>query len=1043
MIRNARALFAAVTACFLASGAAGLIYQVVWSRYLALFLGHTSYAVVAVLVAFMGGLALGNALSGGWADRSAKPLALYAWLEFGIAVYALVFPGYYDLCHDGFVRLARSLEPGSTGLLVLKFLFSFLLVLPPAVLMGATFPVLTRFVTRSLAELRERVAALYAINSAGAVAGCLIADFWWIPRLGLELTTYGAAALNFAVGLVALVLSIRLEEEVVAPKPVASPAVAQVDERYSPGQLRLALVAIGVSGFVAMLYEVAWTRLLGLALGSSTHAFSLMLITFITGIAVGAWIIYLWKGLRRTLTAFAWAEIGLAFSLFVSMFFYQYLSFWFVRLAGLLARREEAYPIYEFLQASICFGVMLIPTICLGMTLPLVSRIATVELSRAGRSVGRVFAINTLGTVLGAVTTGLWLMPQIGLARTFAVGIALNAMIGVAALMWTRDSGRQWRPLLLPILVGAAIVWFVGAKLDPMWQRSLSLGLWRMGNPPRTLEEFRAAANAAEILFHRDGAGSTVDVLRFTNSTPPRLALKVNGKADAGTETDMITQLLFGHIPMLLRPQAKDALVIGLGSGMTCSAVARHSSIERVDAVEISPEVVEGAKQFVDFNDNILSNPKLHLSIEDAKSFLKTTTRKYDLIASEPSNPWMAGVAAVFTQEYYESCAERLQPDGLLTQWVQIYETTDETVELVLRTFLSVFPYASVWQPSLGDLILVGAQQPLRVDLEAMTRRFEELPVRQDLARVNLLTLPTVLARELIAQQNTLFVISPDGPVHSDYFPRLEYLAQRGFFLNRLAQGIRRFREDVSPRPSTLLGAYLQRHPLTADDFRACVRDYQANGIPEAAIFRSILLRWQGDSDVPAFPLDIWGAASDGIHVSEFQAARLAQYEDTLFRDAPSNPEPLRMYASDLMEAYRAQRSAFYVPPATNVQRALNRLIETDPSQVRISRLRLAEIAWDHGDDARCIELGEAAFDPDVSKAGPVDFSKDAEAPYAVLYRMAESFWRRGQVKEAWAVCQQAKVGGYVERSRSVFPVLEVTYRRVESAVSQGALPTP
>lgn len=1042
MIRNARAVFAAVTACFLVSGAAGLIYQVVWSRYLALFLGHTSYAVVAVLVAFMGGLALGNALSGKWADRSVKPLALYAWLEMGIAVYAVVFPAYYELCHDGYVGLARSLRPGSTALLALKFLFSFLLVLPPAGLMGATFPVLTRFVTRSLAELRERVAALYAINSAGAVAGCLIADFWWIPKLGLEMTTFGAAALNLAVGIVALVLSIRVETGAMAPDARAERAAPAADEQYSPSQLRLALVAIGVSGFVAMLYEVAWTRLLALALGSSTHAFSLMLITFITGIAVGAWIIYLWKGLRRTLAAFAWAELGLALSLFVSMFFYQYLSWWFVRLAGLLARREEAYPLYEFIQASICFAVMLVPTICLGMTLPLVSRIATVELSRTGRSVGRVFAINTLGTVLGAITTGLWLMPAIGLARTFSIGIALNAMIGLAALTWTRAGGRSWRPLIVPILAGVAIVWFVGAKLDPMWQRAFSLGLWRMGTPPRTLAEFRATARAADLLFHRDGAGATVDVLRLTNSTPPKLTLKVNGKADAGTETDMITQLLFGHIPMLLRPQTRNALVIGLGSGMTCSAVARHSSVERIDAVEISPEVVEGAKQFAEFNDSILSNPKLRLSIEDAKSFLKTTTQTYDLIASEPSNPWMAGVAAVFTQEYYESCADRLQPDGILTQWVQVYETTDETVELVLRTFLSVFPYASVWQPSLGDLVLVGSRRPLRVDLDATIRRFEELPVRQDLSRVGLHTLATLLARELIAQQNTLFVIPPDGPVHSDFFPRLEYLAQRGFFLNRFAQGIRRFREDVSPRPSTLLGSYLQRHPLTADDFRAFVRDFQVNGLPENALFRSILFRWQGDSTQPAFPLELWEAASDGIHVSELHAARLGQFHESILRDAASNPEPLRAYVSELMEAYRAQRSAFYVPPAGDLERALNRLIETDPSQARISRLRLAEIAWDKGDEARCLELGEAAFDPDMSK-GPVDFSKDAEAPSAVLYRMAESLWRRGQIKDAWTVCQQAQAGGYLERSRSVFPLLEVTYRRVESAVSQAALTAP
>ena len=1039
MIRHVRALFAVVTACFLVSGTAGLVYQVVWSRYLALFLGHTSYAVVAVLVAFMGGLALGNAWFGKWADRSAKPLAFYGWLEIGIGIYAVVFPGYYSLGHDAYIGLVRSLQPGATALLALKFLFSLLLVLPPAVLMGATFPILTRFVTRSMAELRERVAALYAINSAGAVAGCLIADFWWIPNYGLELTLYGAAGLNLAAGLVALVLSVRVETGIAATTEVqpASAGSSPGGESYSPDQLRLALVGIGVSGFVAMLYEVAWTRMLALTLGSSTHAFSLMLITFITGISVGAWIIYFWKGLRRTLTAFAWAELGLAASLFASMFFYQYLSLWFVQLAGLLARHEGAYPIYGFIQAAICFSVMLIPTVFLGMTLPLVSRIATVELSRAGRSVGKVFAINTLGTVLGAVTTGLVLMPWLGLAQTFAVGIALNAMIGVAALLSTRDGARK-RTLILPLAVGSAIVWFVGATLDPMWQRSFALGLWRMTDPPKTIAEFRESANTMPLLYHRDGAGSTVDVLGWRDAVPPNLTLKVNGKADAGTSIDMVTQLLVGHIPMLLHPEAKRALVIGLGSGMTCGAVARHPGIEQIDAVEISPEVVEGAKLFSGVNDNILANPKFNLAIEDAKSFLKTTQQKYDVIVSEPSNPWMAGVAAVFTQEYYQNCADRLQPNGIVAQWVQIYETTDETVELVLRTFLSVFPYTSVWQPVIGDLILVGSMQPLNLDLESLAVRFEHKPVRDDLARVDLLTLPVILARELIPQQTSLFILPPDGPVHSDFFPRLEYLAQRGFFLRGFAEGILRYRDDFSPRAKTWLGAYLQRHPLTEEDFKAFVRDYQVHGVPEQGLFRSLLLRWQGDAKEPVFPVHLWATASDRIHANELRAMRLKPLQDAILSEASSNPEPLRSYSLELMEAYRAQRSIFNLPPTADLEAALQRLIETDPASRRISRLRLAEIAWDKGEDARCLELGTAGFDPSA-EAGPIDFSRDLEAPPAVLYRMAESFWRSGWVAEAWAVCQQASAGGYLANARNIFPLLEVTYRRVEASAVQAA----
>jgi spermidine synthase len=299
-------IFSTAVFCLLISGMAGLVYEIVWARYLALFLGHTSYAVVAVLVAFMGGLALGNVWFGARADRSNRPLALYAWLEIGIGLYALAFPSYYELCHHAYVALARSWHPGSTGLLGMKFVFSLLTILLPTALMGGTLPVLTKLVTRSLGELQARVAALYFINSAGAVAGVLAADFWWIPTIGLQATVLAGAAMNLFVGALALFISgwIREGKSVLMAEP--SPAVsAENDESFSSGELRLAIVGIGLSGFVAMLYEVVWTRLLALALGSSTHAFSLMLVTFISGIAVGAWIIGRWKKLRRTMEAFA------------------------------------------------------------------------------------------------------------------------------------------------------------------------------------------------------------------------------------------------------------------------------------------------------------------------------------------------------------------------------------------------------------------------------------------------------------------------------------------------------------------------------------------------------------------------------------------------------------------------------------------------------------------------------------------------------------------------------------------------------------------
>lgn len=1026
-----RAVFAIVLFCFFVSGVAGLVYQVAWARYLSLFLGHTSYAVVAVLVAFMGGLALGNAWFGVRADRSRQPLAVYGWLELAIGVYAILFPTYYEICHEIFVQLARETQPGSNALLALKFLFSLATILFPTFLMGATFPVLTRFVTRALSELREKVAALYALNSAGAVAGALIADFWWIPSWGLDTTIFGGAALNILAGVAALWLSYRIREASLVDEVVA-PVASASDETFTPGELRLALIGIAVSGFVAMLYEVAWTRYLGLVLGSSTHAFSLMLVTFITGIAVGAWIVYRWKGLKRTLDAFAWAELALAGSLFVTMFFYDVIPYWFLRLSALLARREEAYPVYEAIQALICFAVMFGPAVCLGMTLPLVSRVATVELARTGRSVGRVFALNTVGTVLGAVATGLWLMPSLGLARTFALGIALNALIGLAVL--------ARHQLTLPRLIGApalavVFVWFCGLLFDANWKRTFTLGLWRNSEPPPTLAAFRSAARGENLQYHKDGASATVAIVRYEEPGKEHIGLKVNGKADASTGVDVSTQRLAGHIPMLLNPDARRGLVVGLGSGMSCAALLRHPTMEEVDAVEISPEVAEAAAYFAKYNDDVLSNPRLRLLIEDAKSFLKITQEKYDIIISEPSNPWMAGVSGVFTREYYESCLERLQPSGLMAQWVQLYETSDATLNMVLATFGSVFPFMSIWQTASGDLLLVGAPEPYDVDLERLIETFEIPAVKEDFERTEISTVPVLLAREIVSQQNGLFVPPIETRLHSDYYPALEFLAQKAFFIRRMTDRWRQFDETSSTRPNTLLGEYLRTHPLTESDYKGLGRFYLEHRLPSPDLFRSLLIRWQAEDPESTLPLEMMSQASEMTLSAELEALRLAPMEDYLMRHAEEDPEPLRLYASYVMQMYRAHRSTFYLPPSDRLERLLERLIETNPANQRVYRLHLSELAWDRGDDRRFLEYAQAAFDPDIDKGGRINFSNDPRAPRVALARMIDGFWRAGRLSEAWNLCQEAKKNNYTGRDT----ILDMVIRKVESYSSQSA----
>jgi len=1005
-------------------------------RYLSLFLGNTSYAVVAVLVAFMGGLAIGNAWLGARSDRVQRPLAFYAWLEIGIAAYALLFPFYYDFCHSTYIGLARHLTPGSASALALKFAFSLLTILIPTILMGGTLPVMTRLVTNSLGQLRARVALLYFINSLGAVFGCFLADFWWIPTIGLHYSLMAGAAMNLVVGAAALFVSGWVREEAGRTAAADERAPESGLEVFTSRELRLAVVGIGVSGFVAMLYEVVWTRMLALTLGSGARAFSLMLITFITGIAVGAWIVGRWKTLRRTMDAFGWAELALAATLLASMFFYDLIPYWFVVLADLLARRPEAYSLYEFLQALICFGVMFIPTVCLGMTLPLVSRIATAELARTGRSVGAVFSVNTLGTVLGAVITGLWLMPWLGLARTLTLGIALNACVGLIVL------GRNRRPLVKVIAIAApigacALVLIAGELFNDSWRRSFTMGMWRATAPP-SLSVYREAAERLRLGYYRDGAGSTVCVNAATLDGREEFVLRVNGKPEASTTTDVPTQLLLGHIPALLHPAPHRVLVVGLGSGMTCGAVLRHPEVEQLDVVEISPEVAQAARVFADHNDKVLDNPKLRLVLDDAKTFLQTTPHKYDIIISEPSNPWMAGVAGVFTREYYELCRARLQTNGVMAQWVQTYETDDHVFETVLRSFSTAFPLFSIWEPGFGDMVLVGFNKPPVIDLKELRRRFDQPAVKSDFERMDLFRFPVFLAREIVSPQNAPFIARPEAPVHSNLYPVLEFAAQRAFFVRGDVAFSQNFDESLSTRPTTLLGRYLQDNNLTENDYKGFELFFASHHLPVPRLFRSVLKRWMKDVPGSTRPYELLAMIGGSVSAEEREAERMGHVREQLMNTAEKDPGALRQYGTLLLREYRSNCSVYHRPPTTELKAVLQRLVETDAANARIHRLHLAELAWDEGDDTTCFQLALAGLNPDIKVAGEIRFDLDPAAPTRMLSRMIDTLWRSGKAAEAAEMARQSVVNGYAGRSDGMGDaILEMTVRKVRMMTGQ------
>lgn len=1007
-------LFPAAVFCMLFSGVAALIYQVVWTRYLGLLTGHTSYAIVAVLVAFMGGLALGNALLGRKADSLNRPLAFYGWLEVAIGVYALAFPQLYEIAYGVYLGMAKGAAAGSATLLGMKFLMALVVVLVPTVLMGGTLPVLARLLTRSLGELQSRVSALYFINSVGAVIGVGAAEFWLIPDMGLDSAIYCGAVLNLGVGAIALFVSGWLREEKnEAPadekKIEESPA-----ESFTSAEIRLAVIGIGLSGFAAMLYEIAWTRLLGLTMGTTSGAFAIMLMTFIAGIALGSWLIGRIKRINNSLNWFAWMEIGVGASVIATMFLYSRLPYWFVSLSRVLKRDEANYGAYQSLEALFSIGVMIIPTTILGMTLPLVSRISTAELARTGRSVGYVFSFNTIGAVVGTIITGLWALPALGLASTFALGTGLNIAIGIVILARKAAPAQK---KMVPMVLPGVVLWMILAHslFHKEWVALTTSGAYRYAVAPASFEEFKKVnTELYELLYHRDGAGSTITVKRDKSSQIANTFLQVNGKTDASTVGDMSTQLLTGHVPALLHPQPKDALVIGLGSGATAGALLTHDNIASVTSIEISPEIVEvAAKFFLEINAGAMKDPKHKVFIDDAKSFLHTTDKTFDIIVSQPSNPWMAGIPGLYSIEFYTQCAQKLKAGGLMCQWLQQYDIGKGAVDTILATFTGTFPHTTVWCSDTGNLLLIGSATPLDLNLQRVLQRSSQPKVRASLARAYIRRPATLLAHELISPGYAQFAFPEDTQIHSDYFPVLDRMAQVGRFVGKTTQEIFRYDERKIPTADTLLTRLIRNFPLQPADWLDLIEHNGYENIFGPEMVRSITAEWS--TKFPKDPLptmiaidypDERAPTADDITVMSFKLSQIVN-------SPTKSVEWTTRFAYSAMAGYRHHRSVFHTPQSEAMISIMTKLAETFPKEAHIYNTYLAELLSDAGQQDRFVKVAEDVFVINGKDLTTKDFPDGESAPAVVLNRLVEHYFKNPDAGKLTATLTLAKSGGF------------------------------
>ena len=751
---------------FTLSGASGLIYEVLWTRRLTHIFGSTTLAVSTVLAAFMGGLAVGSVLLGGWADRHRhRALRAYGLLEVAIGLLGFSIPLLLGAVGFVYLRLAPALESSPMIFFVVQFLLVGLVLVLPCALMGGTLPILARWLVGRESEIGGRVAALYAANTLGACAGAAAATYVLLPFCGRARRRARGRGDESRGGRRRPPARARIPAEPRCRKRPRRRRSSSTRRLPVSGE-RALLLAIALSGFAAMVDEVAWARLVGLVFSSSVYAFGLMLLLFLAGIGIGSAI---YARLRagdpaRVLGA---ALVGNTFAALLGIALVPQLPFAYMR--GFPAVKDS-FAFREALQLVATAPLLLPMAILFGIAFP-AAVAATARLRDMGRGVGRVTAWNTLGTVAGAFLGGFVLIPRIGMRASLTLAAASTAVAGVLAL--SRSTAHAWRTRGL-VAAGAALV---VSLLLPAWPRNLlAMGTGFYATMYGDVQGLRDAERRSELLFYKDGIATTLSVDRQGSV----LFYRSNGKTDASTDPgDMANQLLLGHLPMLLHPDPREVFVIGLGTGVSAAAAARYPA-QSIEIADIEGAARDATQQFAAQNRNVLADPRVRFLVADGRNALLARDKAFDVIISDPSDVWVAGVGSLFTQEFYSLARKRLKPGGVMVQWFHMHSLPPEQMKLIVATFRSVFPYASLWRPNHGDVILIGSFDPVPWDLARIRRRIESVPgVAEDLRGIGFWHPLSIFAAFVLDGEDLGRMLADVSGLHTDDHPVIEYLSPR------------------------------------------------------------------------------------------------------------------------------------------------------------------------------------------------------------------------------------------------------------------------
>ncbi len=708
-------------ACFFLSGATGLVLEVAWSKELTYVLGNTLYAVSTVVAAFMGGLGLGSILAGHRAHRFSSPIRTYALLEAGIGFFGIVLLPIFRSTPPLFAAIYAGLSGGP--FLLVRFLVVFVLLLLPTTLMGMTLPVLVGALARQKRTFEREAGLVYGINTVGAVVGTLAAGFLLVPGLGLWRTCLLAGLADFSLASVAFFLAHRVGSIRGIPEREQAPG-------WTAAQWRIAAL-YGLSGLIALVYEVAWFRLLGLTMGPSVYAFTAMLGVYLVGIGLGSALAAPWSGKRLLggLGALVLLEAVLGLITLLQLHAVNGLPETYSRIFGWAAARfgESGFSVSLTLLSGL---VVFLPCLVLGTMFPVVVR----AVGEAGRGispeghVGRIYLLNTAGSIAGSLLTGFVLLPRLGLATTLiAAGCGSLILAGMFGLLQSGPVARRGG-FLAGFLALAAFL----AHTTPHWDaRAFNLGLYRDAYAARA----SSGPRRDEMIYHREGLLAPVAVYRTSGNA----TLYVSGKPDASlSSSDLATQLLTGHLPVTLSENPRDVAVIGYGSGITAAAVLTHPAVEKLDLIEIEQAVIDAAPFFESVAGNPLRDPRTRLVLEDARIFLSHTRNLYDVIASEPSNPWMAGMSNLFTSDYYRIVRRHLRPGGVYAQWIQDYDVSESSFGVILASLADHFPHVMLFRPTPGDIIAIASAEPIAVPWEQVRSALAHPVVARSLSRIRI-----------------------------------------------------------------------------------------------------------------------------------------------------------------------------------------------------------------------------------------------------------------------------------------------------------------